>query len=275
MNGMTYSVFTKPWKTLSLEALGELVRDMGFDAVEYPLREGFQVQPAEGAAGILRLCRTLGRSGVRVASIAGGVYAAGRIDEGLFAGCAEAGVGVVRICQELERGLEFHRSIEKLRREYDALVPYCEKYGVTLGVQMHCGHMISSAAETYLLLQGYDPRHIAAVWDAGHNGLAGTEPELALDTVWDRLCMVNFKAAFRLRSNGPEAREAQWQVYWTTGRQGCGSWRAAAAHLVRRGYRGVVCLPAEYSDEAHVEQYAREDLAYIRELFAQAERPEA
>jgi hypothetical protein len=31
-----FSVFTKPWKTQSLDELGALVRDIGYDAVEYP-----------------------------------------------------------------------------------------------------------------------------------------------------------------------------------------------------------------------------------------------
>lgn len=272
---VTYSVFTKPWKDISLEKLGALVREMGFDAIEYPLRAGYQVEPAEGAAGILRLCRSMAACGIQVASIAGGVdvqFVAGTnevigIDEWLFAGCGEAGVKIIRICQNMERGVDFHTNIEQIRRKYEALLPYCEKYGVTLGVQMHYGDAISNAAETYILLKDYDPRYIAAVWDSGHNGLAGTTPAFGIDTIWDMTCMVNFKAAYWHRVNGPEQDPAKWDVHWTTGRNACGNWAEAVAHLKKRGYRGVVCLPAEYSDEPNVERYTREDLAYIKSLF--------
>ena len=41
----------------------------------------------------------------------------------------------------------------------------------------------------------------------------------------------------------------------------------AVAHLKKRGYQGVVCLPAEYTDEENVDIYTREDLAYIKSLF--------
>ncbi len=270
-----YSVFTKPWKNITLESLGEFVKGMGFDAIEYPLRDGYQVQPSDGAAGIKKLCKVMASYGLEVASIAGGVdvrFVEGSnevigIDEGLFAGCGEAGVKIIRICQNMEPGMEFHKNIDQIRRKYDALLPYCEKYQVTLGVQMHFGYSISNSAETYLLLKDYDPRYIAAVWDSGHNGLAGTEPSFGIDTVWDQLCMVNFKAAYRRRMNGPEQAPAKWEVYWTTGRNACGEWEEAVSHLKKRGYQGVVCLPAEYTDEENVDIYTREDLAYIKSLF--------
>ena len=270
MSKNKFIVFTKPWKNISLEELGEFVKNMGFDGVEYPLRDGYQVQPSDGVAGVKKLAGVLGGFGLTVESIAGGLdvkftsdnKVAG-INESLFAACGEAGVKIIRICQGLDRNIEFFENLAQIRRTYDAAVPYCEKYGVTVGVQMHCDACITSSAETYILLKDYDPKHIAAVWDSGHNGLTGVEPQFALDTVWDMLCMVNFKAAYWKLKHGPERDEAKWDSYWTTGRHACGSWRDAVNHLKKRGYQGVVCMPAEYSDEPNVEKYTAEDLAYI------------
>ena len=39
------TVFTKPWKTQPIEAVGELVRQLGFDGIELPVRPGYQVEP--------------------------------------------------------------------------------------------------------------------------------------------------------------------------------------------------------------------------------------
>lgn len=132
---------------------------------------------------------------------------------------------------------------------------------------MHCGESIANSAETYILLKDYEPKYIGAVWDSGHSGLAGSEPRIALDLIWEQLCMVNFKAAYRYRTNGPEAAEAAWTEYWTTGRNACGSWKAAVDYLKSRSYEGIVCMPAEYSDEPNVETYTAEDLAYLKGLF--------
>lgn len=274
-NSLKFSVFTKPWKEISLEALAEKVADMGFDAVEYPLRAGYQVQPSDGIEGLKRLRTVFDSYQLEVASIAAGLdvrFVEGSnevlgIDEELFAGCQETGCGVIRICQSMDGALGFHKNIDLIRRKYDAILPYCEKYGVTLGVQMHCGESISNSAETYILLKDYDPRYIGAVWDSGHSGLAGNDPRIALDTIWDQLCMVNFKAAYRCRTNGPEAAAASWNEHWTTGRHACGSWEAAAEYLKERAYRGIVCMPAEYSDEGNTEAYTREDMAYLKKLL--------
>jgi sugar phosphate isomerase/epimerase len=277
MSANRFSVFTKPWKTQSLDELGALVRDMGYDAVEYPLREGFQVQPGDGIEGIKRLGKILGKYGVAVTSLAAGIdvhTTEGKgevvgVNEAVFAGCGEAGIPVIRICQSFNRDLGFSGNMDALRRKYDAIVPLCEKHRVTLGVQMHHGEAdITGSYDTLILLKDYDPRYIAAVWDAGHSGLAGENPRYALDSLWDRLCMVNFKAAYWYRTNPAAlAEEARWGVRWVTGPNGMCSWKAAADYLKSRAYKGTICLPAEYSDEANVERYAREDIKYIKGLF--------
>jgi hypothetical protein len=79
--------------------------------------------------------------------------------------------------------------------------------------------------------------------------------------------MVNLKNAIWQRTNGPEAEYAEWKHYWTSGRHGLAVWPRVAAELNRRGYRGVVCITAEYSDAAAVDRLASEDLDFARSLF--------
>ncbi|MDR0554218.1 MAG: sugar phosphate isomerase/epimerase [Treponema sp.] len=277
MGDNRFSVFTKPWKTQSLDALGELVRDMGFDAVEYPFRDGYQVPPSEGRKGIVNLAKGLEKHGVKVTSLASGIdvrFSGGKgemagVTEEVFQGCGEAGIPVIRVCQGYNRELGFHENMDDLRRRYDVVLPFCQKYGVTLGVQMHYGQAeLACSWDSYILLKDYDPKYIGAVWDAGHSGLAGEGPRYALDCLWNNLCMVNFKAAYWKRENPAAlADEARWGASWVTGRHGMGSWKAAVDYLKERGYKGTVCLPAEYSDEPNVEKYTREDVKYIKELF--------
>ena len=277
MSNNLFSVFTKPWKNLSLDELGALVSNMGFDAVEYPLRDGYQVQPADGVEGIKKLTKTLAKSNVKVTSLASGIdvqttdgkgEAAG-VNETVFAGCGETGIPIIRICQSLNRDLGYHENMDALHRKYDAILPYCKKYNVTLGIQMHQGSAeINGSWDSYMFLKDYDPKYIAAVWDAGHAGLAGESPRYGLDCLWDHLCMVNFKAAYWQRRNPAAlAEEAQWGACWVPARNGMGSWKEAVEYLKKRGYRGTVCLPAEYSDEPNVEKYIREDIKYIKGLF--------
>jgi hypothetical protein len=57
-------------------------------------------------------------------------------------------------------------------------------------------------------------------------------------------------------------------MYWTSGQHGLAAWPRVIDELKERGYEGVVCLTAEYSDQTLVERLAGEDLAYAKELFA-------
>jgi sugar phosphate isomerase/epimerase len=117
------------------------------------------------------------------------------------------------------------------------------------------------------ILEAYDPKYVGAIWDAAHSALAGEEPEQALDIVWDKLLLVNYKNAFYMRQNGPEADRAEYRRYFTTGPQGMASWERSIRHLKKLGYEGNICLTAEYTDEEKVNEYTSLDIVYIKSLF--------
>ena len=156
-----------------------------------------------------------------------------------------------------------------MRGEIDSLLPLLDRYGITLGIQNHSGdHDVCNAMGLRHLIESYAPRHIAAVWDAGHNGLEGEAPESALDIVWSHLAMVNLKSAYWRRRAGKANEPAEWEAFWTTGKDGRANWPRVVAELQRRAYQGVVCLTAEYTEEADVDRLIAEDIAFARALFA-------
>jgi sugar phosphate isomerase/epimerase len=255
-----FSVFTKPWPDMSVPELAQFVHELGFDAVEFPVRPGFQVEPENVGQGLPRAAKQFAEHGVRIASVAGPTDAA------TIAACAEAGVPTIRIMARIgEEG--YLATEEQLRHTYDALLPLLQQYGVQIGVQNHCNRFVANSEGLRSLIGAYDPHYVGAVWDAAHNALQGGEPEYAIEIVWSHLCMVNLKNAFWRRTNGPEAEVAAWQIYWTSGRQGLASWPRVAAELKRRDYAGVVCLTAEYSDHDAVDRLIAEDLAFAKSLF--------
>ncbi len=259
-----YSVFTKPWRDTPLDALGAMVRGMGFDGVELPVRPGYQVEPGAVAQDLPKAARTLAAEGVKIASVAGPT------DEATIVACAEAGVPIIRVCVNIPPGRSYLDHIAAVQAEYDRLLPLLDKHGVTIGVQNHNGRAVAHAMGMRHLIEKYNPAQVGAVYDPAHCGLDGEIPELALDIVWSHLRMVNLKNAYWLRTNGPEAEVAQHRVWWTSGEQGLTSWPKVVAELRERGYRGTVCLPAEYSDEAQVNRLIVRDLAFAKSLFAGA-----
>lgn len=255
-----FSVFTKPWKD-PLTEVGKLVSNMGFHTIELPVRPGYQVEPENVTKGLPRAAKILADYGVRIHSVAGPT------NEATMAACAEVGVPIIRVLAPIGEG-GYMATVARLQREYDTLVSLLDKYGITVAVQNHSGACVCNAMGLHHLLSRYDRKQIGAVWDPAHNALNGEDPEMAIDIVWSHLCMVSLKNAFWRRKNGPEAECAEWDVYWTTGRQGLASWPRVAAELRRRHYQGVYCLHAEHTDQASVLRLLADDLAYARSLFA-------
>jgi sugar phosphate isomerase/epimerase len=255
---LTLAVFTKPWK-MPIPQLGEFVAGLGFAGIEFPLRPGYQVEPQEAATGLPKLVRELARYGVRVCSVAGPA------DEATIHACAEAGIPLIRIMANV--GPEGYVAAEaQWQLKFDMLLPALERSGVTLGVQNHCDRFVANACGLRHLLAPYNPKQVAAVWDAAHEALNGMDPDLALDVIWPHLAMVNLKNGFWVRNSDP-ARPG-WRHYWASGAQGLASWPRVVAELKKRHYQGVVCLTAEYSAEHAVNALISADLAYARSLFA-------
>ena len=258
--GVSFAVFTKPWPGLSAAELGAFVKGMGFDGVELPVRPGYPAEPENVSQSLPAAARQLADEGIRITSVAGPT------DEATMAACAEAGVPVIRICADT--GPEgYLASVERWQREFDEMVPLLDQYGVTVGVQNHSGGFVSHALGLRHLMEKYNPQHVGAIWCAGHNAIGGEFPDTAIDIVWSHLCQVKFKNVFWERKTGPEAEDVLWRPHWTSGRQGLASWPWVADELKKRGFTGVICLDAEYDDEASIDRLVREDIEFARALF--------
>ncbi|NQX59657.1 sugar phosphate isomerase/epimerase [Paenibacillus qinlingensis] len=256
-----FSVFTKPWRTTPVQELVKFVKESGFDGVEFPLREGFQLEPADAEKGLAKLASYFADHGLRIFSVAS------QTDERIFSACAEAGIPSIRIMPAISHEEGYLQSVAKLRKHLEDVSHLCEQYGVKVSVQQHYGDFIPDSSGLMHLLQDLNPNYVGAVWDCSHDALAGQQPEFGLDIVWSHLHMVNLKNVFYTRSNGPEAEQAQWERHFTSGRQGMASWERVAAYLTKRKYEGVICLTAEYTAESEVDRLIRDDIRYARTLF--------
>ena len=255
-----YSVFTKPWRMLSPEALADLVSEMGYNGVEFPLRDGYQAQPSDALESLPALSGVFASRGLKIYSVASS------LDEYIFEACALSGVPVIRIMAGY--GSEGYLQGERRTREvlWNAQ-PLCEKYGVRVGVQQHCGKMVNNSMELRHLLEGLDKRFIGAVWDAAHSALAGENPEQGLEILQEYLLMVNFKSAYYKKDTRSGGEWDIYRPYFATGGECQFPWAHAAAYLRKSGYSGVICMPAEYTDESNLEEKTAADLVFLKKLL--------
>lgn len=259
---ISFTVFTKFWKDFPLPVLAHTIRKLGFDGIELPVRPGFQVQPDRIARDLSEVVRLFREEGLKIGSVA----AEPNIET--IRALGEVNVPILRTLVKVPEGASYMKTMDEAIAQLESLVPVLEDTGVKIGIQNHCDREVSSTMGLRYLVQPFDPKHVGAVLDIGHCGLAGETPDLALDMIESHLCMVNFKNAYRVRTNGPEAPKAKWKLHLTTGRHGLADWGAATKKLKQRNYIGDICLTAEYEEEADVEALAVEDLAYAKSLFA-------
>lgn len=270
MPRIALTVFTKPWSE-PLEQLADKVAALGLDGVELPIRPGYQVEPENVATKLVDAVRAMRSRGLEIRSVAA------PLEPETVRACGEAGIPIVRTMVSVDlRKAGYADTIVAHRRLWDSLIPILDEAKVAIGIQNHSGHSIGSAIGLYHLIEKYDPRHVCAILDMAHAAIAGEPTELAVDLLWPRMHgLINFKAAFRERINGPEEIEAEYRTHWTTAAHAAFSWRGLVNEMVRRGFTGTFCLPAEYTDPAGSQQrmgddvlpYLRGDIAYLRELL--------
>ena len=256
-----YSVFTKPWRELSVPDLIRVVSDLGYNAIEFPLRDGFQVTPDQARDKLPQLVKDLKSAGIRVDDVASAP------EERIFSACAEAGIPMIRVMFNPPAG-DYLRQEKGYLATVESWLPLCEKYGVKVGIQMHHGRGAMTTADMMRVVGQFDSRYIGAIWDAAHSALAGENVEQAIDVCWSHLCLANFKNA-RYQMYGRAADGAAvYKPYFCPGSDGQLSWPRAVKHLKEKGYAGTWCMPAEYTGLTPQEEidYARRDLAWLKSL---------
>lgn len=268
MTDIDLAVFTKPWND-AIEKVADRMANLGVQAIELPIRPGYQVTPETVKTSLPAVVRALAARNLTICSVAA------PLDDAIITACGDNGIPIVRTMVGIDLKKGYAACIADARASYDKLIPMLDKTKVRIGVQNHSGNSIGSAIGLYHLMERYDPRHVCAILDMAHCGVAGEPTEACVDLLWDRMPnLVNFKNAYRERVNGPEEDEAIYRTHWTTGRHGAFSWSGLVAELRRRNFTGTFVLPGEYFDPAGQPQrmgddvlpYLATDVAYLRGL---------
>jgi sugar phosphate isomerase/epimerase len=260
-------VFTKPWKTDSLPQLADRVADLGFTGIELPVREGFQVTPANYRETLPEAKAAFAKRNLAITSIAGA------IDLELIKVMGNLQIPLLRVMLNADPQKNYLEQEETHYRAVSEMLSTLEASGVTLGVQNHYGNFIGCSAAGLMRFVGRFPKEqVAAVLDLAHCAICGEIPEFALDIAASHLAMVNLKCGSLRRTNPETSIEAEWKTVWTTAAHGALSWKRAAHELRCRSYAGNICLTAEYSgadkplEGEESARLVRQDFAYWNSL---------
>ena len=119
---------------------------LGVQAIELPIRPGYQVTP-ENVTTALPAGRapSLRSRGLSICSVAA------PLDEAIIAACGDNGIPIVRtmVGVDLRKASFADDDRASIARRYDKLIPLLDKAGVRIGVQNHSGNAIGSAIGLY------------------------------------------------------------------------------------------------------------------------------
>jgi len=236
----TCSVFTKFWN-LPIPELAATLNRIGVDGAELPVRDGYPVNMENVVRTLPEAAKIFADHGQRIISVAPPI---GPIPPELVEACAWAGVTYIRVMVRV--GEDGYLAAEDTAcRHFESLISLLEHYGVTIGVQNHCDAFVASAAGLRRIVERFDPKHVAAVYDVGHCGLDGEIPPLAVDLLLSHLLAVNLKNMIRVKKRHDDGDFARWERPVVAGRQGFTPWPDVASALRARGWSGIINLCAE------------------------------
>ena len=285
---MEIVLFSKFFEELSVEELGEKTVELGYDGIDVAVRPGHPIHADNAVAVLPEAVKTWRGMGLSCPMATAPVTTNDPTSpdvEPMYAACAAAGVPRLKIgFWRFKEGDDYWRVLDSARSALEGFVKLGRRYGVQTCYQSHSGALIgSNCAGLMHLLRDFDPRYVGAYPDFGHMALDGEDYDLGMAMVRDYLSIVGIKdAAYFPQPAGQTPRYVSRMV--KVG-EGSVDWRRALGALHRIGFDGPLTVHTEYDfDESitrrvgyaetrppNVEEYAREDAAYLRTVLEKLE----
>ena len=288
MGAMHIVRFTKFWRHLSVEEMGEHAASLGYDGLDLVVREGHPIHPGNVSERLRSSVRTWSGDNIACAMITGEttlIDPAARDTRTLFHAAAHAGVPRIKIGYFVyQPGTDYPVTWDTARRALDGFANLARETEVQACYHTHGGYCLgSSAAGLRHLLEGFDPEHLGAYPDLGHLAVGGEEAPFGLAMLRDRLSAVAAKDARHVANPNPGHGPPYTDGFVPLG-EGAGQIEAAVNLLGEWAFEGPLSVNTEYTSDPAVlgevggwdrsEEAARlrdrgeiEDLRYLREIF--------
>ena len=276
---------SKFFDQLSAAELGEKVGAMGYDGIDICVRPGHPVNldnVEQTLPAAHRIWRDQGLSCPLATAPVDFNDPSAAAAERLYAGCAEAGVGHIKLGYwRFREGDDYWRELDRARRGLEEFAALSARYGVKTCYHTHSGSCIgSNCAGIMHLVRGMDPQLVGIYPDFGHMALDGEDLAMGLAMIRDYLALAGIKDSFHAPQ--PEGSEPPYAPMFTMLGGGSVNWRKVLELLAGMDYAGPLVVHTEYkfgegiirqvgyADEKpdSLESLVRQDAAYLRSLLA-------
>lgn len=266
---MRLVLFSKLFRGKDVDELAAQVRATGFDAIELPVRPGYQCPPEEAAERLVPTVERLRELGVEVLIVTAPVVEPeDPLTQAIYAACGRAGVRYLRPGYWRVKEGQYWDVFHLARRQVKGLERLSQSTGVKTALHIHSGKFLTSTcATTYWLVEGCDPQYVGIYLSPPHMALSGEDVEVGLGIVGQYLCLVDHKNFRYERCRVLRRREPEWHRAGVSSWEGLVNWPQVIRLLRRVGYEGPICFHPEYDDEAHAAKLVARDREYVARLI--------
>ncbi len=297
---MKLSVYTVSLPEYSLEESVAVLKEMGYDAVEwrvdntkgggmaatyfanlpeekkYEMRYWIDNHATLEETDIMNEClkvkKLCDEAGLEICNLATTMRGDDQVMENILAAAAAIGCKTVRgPMATYDPKKPYAEQFEEYRAYLRHCEPLLKKYGVKFLIETHHGMMISSASSAMRVLEGFDPEYYGLIYDPGNMVYEGYESyELGFEMLGAYLAHVHVKNAALVPDGEDEFGATKYTQAWAPLKKGSANLFALIKALKKVGYDGVLSVE-DFSNEKPTREKLEENIAYLKQLIAAAE----
>ena len=274
---MKLILFAKHLKGLDVPELVEKAKYQEVDGFDFPVREGFAVNPQNVSTALPELVKAMEAEGLCVPMCTGegALTDPDATDaEVLLAAMAENQVKLLKLGYFRFNALEqdYWQEVGRARKHLEGWEKLGEKHGVTLCYHTHSGPCLGCTASALMhLIKGFDPQYIGAYLDTGHLGAAGEGFPMACSIVGEYLRIVALKDLVTTWIEADSKRMVRRKA--VPFGEGLTDLNEVMPYLVKTGFDGPLTAHIEYEGtQEELIECGRRDVRIFRAALRAAQK---
>ncbi len=270
---ITFSIFPKFFRSLTLEDLIEMTKEVGLDTANLVVREGYWCEPKSLAKDAARYVRAFERAGMAVRfATAGYMLSDLAAQPDALHILADNGIREFRMGYFRFWGQDVHQALYEARTEMAAVVEHCERAGIRAVYQVHHTMLISNASAAWWLVQGLPSKYVGVELDPGNQSFEGTEDGTkSVGLLGDYLTAYGIKDSRAVRDPARTLESSKgWSREWCGLPDGDVNWHDVVRPLARQNWTGTFVFMPFYheTDVIRQREVLRQEVAYLRSVCA-------
>ena len=293
---MKLAVYTVSLPEYNIEESVALIKEMGYDAVEwrvdstaglprsmfpenideYAFRYWLDNKSTLNVADIKNEClkakELCDGAGIEIVNLATTLRGDDATLESVLEAASAIGCKTIRgPLTPYNPALSYQEQFDECRTYLKHCEPMLKKYGVKMLIETHHGMLITSASSAMRVLDGFDPDYFGLIYDPGNMVYEGYENyQMGFEMLGKYLAHVHVKNAALVPGEKDEYGATKYVQSWVPLKEGSANLKAMIAALVKVGYDGALSVE-DFSNEKPTREKLEENIAYLKQLLADAQ----